>query len=168
MLCMKEVQLLVPDRAQGQNYVVDQSDEDGTKNLFSLNLQTQNREIGHILTQSELKFMLLRHWTLFDSIQNSNYMVAKMGLAKEPGQKELMNFLVQLGCPIEQAKQQYAYMNPDIRNNIYENIRKVSDKFGLNEIVMNSYSRQFNSKLQLSATDCAYAVTSLLEHPSSS
>lgn len=41
----------------------------------------------------------------------------------------------------------------------------MSDKFGLNEIIMNSYSRQFNSKTQLSATDCAYAITSLLEYP---
>ena len=30
---------------------------------------------------------------------------------------------------------------------------------------MNSYSRQFNSNMVLSATDCAYAITSLLEHP---
>jgi len=44
--------------------------------------------------------MLLRHWTLFDSIQNSNYMVAKMGLAKEPGQKELSKFLISIGVPI--------------------------------------------------------------------
>ena len=56
----------MPERAPGQNYVVDQSDEDG--NLFSLNLKTQNREIGHISAEPEMKFMLLRHWTLFDSI----------------------------------------------------------------------------------------------------
>lgn len=68
-------------------------------------------------------------------------MVAKMGLAKEPGQKELMNFLIQIGCPIEQAKQQYAYMNPEVKNKIRNNIMEVSDKFGLNEVVMNSYSR---------------------------
>jgi hypothetical protein len=30
---------------------------------------------------------------------------------------------------------------------------------------MNSYSRQFNGQTQLSATDCAYAITSLLENP---
>ena len=92
-------------------------------------------------------------------------MVAKMGLAKEPGQKELMNFLIQIGVPIEQAKQQYAYMNPEIRNKIRHNIMEISDKFGLNDITMASYSRQFNSQMQLSATDCAYAATSLLESP---
>jgi len=145
MSCMKEVQLLVPDRLPGQNYVVDEShDEDGTKNLFALNLMTQNREIGHIRAEPELKLMLLRHWTLFESIQNSNYMVAKMGLAKEPGQKELSKFLISIGVPIEQAKQKYAYMNPDVKNKVRENIMSVADQFGLNEIIMNSYSRQFN------------------------
>ena len=92
--CRKEVKLLVPDRAAGHNYVVDDDDRDGSKNLFALNLQTQNREIGHIRAETELNFMLLRHWTLYDSIQNSDYMVSKMGLAKEPRQKELMDFLV--------------------------------------------------------------------------
>lgn len=92
-------------------------------------------------------------------------MVAKMGLAKEPGQKELMNFLIQIGCPIEQAKQKYSYMNPEVKNKMKENIIGVMDKFGLNDIIMNSYSRQFNSQVQLSATDCTYAITSLLEAP---
>ena len=69
MSCMKEVQWLVPDRAPGQNYVVEQDDQENKQsNLFSLNLTTQNREIGHIKAEHELKFMLLRHWPLFDSI----------------------------------------------------------------------------------------------------
>ena len=76
-----------------------------------------------------------------------------------------MNFLIQIGCPIEQAKQQYGFMNPEVKNKLKFNIIEKSPAFGLNEIVMNSYSRQFNSSMQLSATDCAYAITSLLEHP---
>lgn len=38
-------------------------------------LQNSNKEIGHIRTEPELNFMLLRHWTLYDSLQNSNYVV---------------------------------------------------------------------------------------------
>lgn len=36
--------------------------------LFQLTLKTDKRDIGHIKQETELKFMLLRHWTLFDSI----------------------------------------------------------------------------------------------------
>lgn len=56
-------------------------------------------------------------------------------------------------------------MNPEVKNKVRENIMSVADQFGLNEIIMNSYSRQFDGQTQLSATDCAYAITSLLENP---
>ena len=55
--------------------------------------------------ETELKFMLLRHWTLYDSIQNSPYMVAKLNLAKEPGQMDLLRFLTHISVPIDEAKQ---------------------------------------------------------------
>ena len=48
--------------------------------------------------------MLLRHWTLFDSICNSNYLVSKLKVGKEPGLKTLKKFLVTIGCSLEQAK----------------------------------------------------------------
>ena len=56
-------------------------------------------------------------------------------------------------------------MNPEVRNKIRSNILDVSDKFDMPDIIMNSYTRQFNAQMQLSATDVAYAVTSLLESP---
>jgi cell division control protein 45 len=62
--------------------------------------------------------MLLRHWTLMDSISNSNYVVSKLELWKEPGQMELKRFLAVLGVPIEQAKQKYNFMDPEIRNEL--------------------------------------------------
>jgi cell division control protein 45 len=67
-------------------------------------LQSSNQEVGHIRTENELKLMLLRHWTLFDSIENSNYMVSKMAMWQEPGKKELRRFLAKLSIPIDQAK----------------------------------------------------------------
>ena len=42
--------------------------EPDENDLFSLELKSQSREIGHIKQENELKFMLLRHWTLYDSI----------------------------------------------------------------------------------------------------
>ena len=42
---------------------------------------------------------------------------------------------------------------------------EVAAEFGLNEIMMTAYSRQFDAKTQLSATDMAYAITALLETP---
>ena len=52
-----------------------------------VSIQSRNKEIGTITMEQDLKLMLLRHWSLFDSMSNSNYIVAKMNIWKEPGQK---------------------------------------------------------------------------------
>ena len=109
--------------------------------------------------------MLLRHWSLFNSIQNSNYMVSKLNLAKEPGQQDLLRFLSRTGCPLEDAKQQFAFMNPRVKTKFRDELLKVASDFGLNDIMMTSFSRQFDAKTQLSATDMAYATSALLETP---
>jgi hypothetical protein len=95
MQCQREVLHFVPDQVpQNEANENGASQVDGEEfDLFQLSLTSQSREIGHIKQETELKFMLLRHWTLFDSIQNSPYMVAKLNLAKEPGQKDLLRFL---------------------------------------------------------------------------
>jgi cell division control protein 45 len=56
--------------------------------------------------------MLLRHWTLIESIENSNYMVSKMAMWQEPGKKELRRFLAKLSIPLDQAKQKFTFMEP--------------------------------------------------------
>lgn len=75
------------------------------KNLFDLvTRQTENQEIGTIMIEQELRLMLLRHWTLYESCKNSNYVVSKLELWKEPGQKRFHNFLAKVGVPLDQAK----------------------------------------------------------------
>lgn len=114
--------------------------------MFQLQLTTSMREIGHIKMETELKFMLLRHWTLFDSIQNSPYMVAKLNLSKEPGQMELLKFLTHIAVPLDEAKQQFAFMNPSVKRKFKEKVMSAAADFGLNDIMMASFSRQFDSK----------------------
>lgn len=56
------------------------------------------------MIEQELKLMLLRQWTLFDSLNYSNYIVSKFILWKEPGQRDLKKFLAKIGVPLDQAK----------------------------------------------------------------
>lgn len=95
-------------------------------------------------------------------------MVSKLNLAKEPGQQDLLRFFNKTACPIEEAKQKFSFMNPVIKKRFKERIIDVASEFGLNEIMMTSYTRQFDVRTQLSATDMAYAVSALLETPSAS
>tara|TARA_B110000977_G_C10629588_1_gene319605 strand:+ start:228 stop:395 length:168 start_codon:yes stop_codon:yes gene_type:complete len=54
--------------------------------------------------EQELKLMLLRHWTLEESIYHSNYIISNLKLVKDKDQNRYKEFLVQLGVPLEQAK----------------------------------------------------------------
>ena len=67
--------------------------------------------------------------------------------------------------PLEEAKQQFCFMNPNIKRRFKEKIIEVASVFNLNDISMISYSRQFDARTQLSATDMAYAISALLETP---
>lgn len=113
--CFNEVQRLNPsfynkqqDDEEEDREVVENPQAAAEQDLFKMvTLNTRNRDIGSIVYEQELKLMLLRHWTLFDSLCNSNYLVSKLQLWKEHGQKELRNILAKLGISLDQAKQKY-------------------------------------------------------------
>ncbi len=62
-------------------------------------------EIGTIINEGELKLMLLKHWTLNDSINNSNYLIAKLKLTKDPAQNKYKELLAGIKVPLDQALQ---------------------------------------------------------------
>ena len=51
----------------------------------------------------EVKLMLFRHWTLKQSMLNSNYFVSKMHLWKEPGRKDLDRLISEMGVDFSTA-----------------------------------------------------------------
>jgi cell division control protein 45 len=68
---------------------------------ISKTLETETQDVGTITISKELKMTLLRHWTLYDSIANSNYCVSHLKIGKEPGLKTFKRFLATIGCPLE-------------------------------------------------------------------
>ena len=58
-------------------------------------------EVGNIAVDNDLKLMLLRHWTLEDSIQNSVYTITKLQLDQDPGMQKYKELLVWIGVPIQ-------------------------------------------------------------------
>jgi hypothetical protein len=56
-------------------------------------------------------------------------------------------------------------MDPNIRNLLKTKFLESSEDFGLGNIAINTYIRQVDSKMQISAIDMVYAVSSILESP---
>jgi cell division control protein 45 len=45
----------------------------------------------------ELRFMLFRHWTLYDAMYHSSYVAGRLGIWKERGRKRLTGLLAKMG-----------------------------------------------------------------------
>ena len=56
-------------------------------------------------------------------------------------------------------------MSVDVRKNLKRKILEKSPQFDLGKIIQSSYVRQVTESLQVSATDMAHAISSLLESP---
>lgn len=108
--------------------------------------------------------MLLRHWSLYDAMYYSNYMASHMGIWKESGRKKLTEFLVRLGVPLDEAKQQFQFMKGSFKTNLKTKMLEVSQKFGMDDALINTFIRQIDHKTQLSACDVVYSVSSMLEY----
>ena len=105
--CNDEVTKLFPNVAKPSADIIstDLTTDYKQRNTFDIvgNLKNQNNEVGVITIESELRLTLLRHWTLYDSICNSNYMVSQLRIGREPGDKKFKEFLIKVGVTMEQA-----------------------------------------------------------------
>ncbi|CDW73747.1 cell division control protein 45 [Stylonychia lemnae] len=126
--------------------------------------KNSNQEIGTIMIINDLKLMLLKHWTLHDSMINSNYIVSNLKTWTEPGVIMYKRFLATIGIPIEESKQKYNFMAPLFKNDLVDKIANHSDRFLLDQILITSYTKQVDSKTILSSNDTVYILNGILEN----
>lgn len=50
-----------------------------------------------IKPEDEYRFMLFRHWSLYDSMYHSGYVASKLGVWKDAGKKRLNNMFAKMG-----------------------------------------------------------------------
>jgi cell division control protein 45 len=56
-----------------------------------------NVEDGAIRCTEEYRFMMVRHWSLYESMYNSNYVASRLGIWREPGRQRLLALLAKMG-----------------------------------------------------------------------
>ena len=61
------------------------------------NGKTPNPDDRSITRTDELRFMLFRHWTLYDAMLHSGYVAGRLGIWKEKGRKRLQGLLAKMG-----------------------------------------------------------------------
>ncbi|KAG0002365.1 hypothetical protein BGZ80_005990, partial [Entomortierella chlamydospora] len=118
---------------------------------------------GVIKCTEEYRFMMVRHWSLYESMYHSNYVASRLGIWREPGRKRLQALLAKMGFSLEECNQVFAHMSIDLKRILKDRLESVAPEYGLNEILYTSFTRSYGYRGLMSASDVVYSVTSLLE-----
>jgi cell division control protein 45 len=78
---------------------------------------------GKVLAETDYRFFLLRHSSLFDSMMYSSYVASRLQVWTPQGKQRLQEMLAKMGFPLDECRQPFAFMNPHLK-------RKLRDKLG--------------------------------------
>lgn len=77
----------------------------------------------------------------------SSYVGTKLKLWKDRDNKRLEEFMARLGIPLNEAKQDYRYMNTKYKQILKQSIADVASKFQMEDIMYRSFIRQTDTKI---------------------
>lgn len=116
-----------------------------------------------IRLEDEFRFMLVRHWSLYDSMLHSAYVGSRLHIWSEEGRKRLHKLLAKMGLSLVECKQTYIHMNMDLKKTLKSSLKRFAPFYGLDDVIFHSFTRTYGFKCTLSASDVSYAISALLE-----
>ncbi|KAF3904442.1 hypothetical protein ABW21_db0209359 [Orbilia brochopaga] len=111
----------------------------------------------------EFRFLMIRHWSLYDSMLHSPYLASKLHLWSEHGRKRLHKLLATMGMSLQQCNQKYVYMDMDLKRGLRDKLDVYKGRYGLEEIVREGVVKCWGWNGCLSAGDVAVIIGCLLE-----
>jgi cell division control protein 45 len=121
------------------------------------------------------RFMLVRHWSLYESMLHSPYLAARLHVWNEAGIKRLHKLLAKMGISLTQCKQGYIHMDMSLRKGLRDKLLKYAKVYGLDDLVPAGegrttydqegwgFIRSWGWKAQLSAVDVGVILGAMLE-----
>lgn len=121
------------------------------------------------------RFLLLRHWSLYDSMLHSPYLASRLHVWNESGIKRLHKLLAKMGVSLSQCKQTYTHMDIDLKKTLRERLLKYAAVYGLDDLVPSGsgratyeqagwgFIRSWGWKAQLSAVDVGVILGAILD-----
>lgn len=122
----------------------------------------------------EPRFLLIRHWSLYDSMLHSPYLSARLHIWSDVGRKRLHKLLAKMGVSLSQCKQSYTHMDMDLKKGLRQRLLTYAPMYGLDGLVPPAASgrgaregwgfvRSWGWKATLSAIDVGVIVGAVLE-----
>lgn len=122
---------------------------------------------GVISLEPDLRFVLLRHWSVYNSMLNSEFISSRLGAWREKGKRQLELLLAKMAFPLNQCKSDYSAMDLEYRELLTVQLEKFADEFNIHNFSYSSFTREFGYLLKISAADCVYSIRSILGCPNS-
>jgi cell division control protein 45 len=85
-----------------------------------------DKQKGNISMKMGYQLPLLDHWSLYDSMLNSNYLMTHLHLWDDKGIDRLKEYIHRLGISLQDAKQLYKYMPKESQVKIENQIMPTS------------------------------------------
>ncbi|KAI0387632.1 CDC45-like protein [Hypomontagnella monticulosa] len=126
----------------------------------------------------EPKFLLIRHWSLYDSMLHSPYLFSRLRIWSENGLKRLHKLLAKMGVSLVQCKQSYTHMDMMLKKELRTKLLKYASLYNLDDMVPAvetdgrdragakdgwGFVRSWGWRATLSAQDVGVIIGALLE-----
>ena len=122
----------------------------------------------------EPRFLLIRHWSLYDSMLHSPYLSSRLHIWSEVGRKRLHKLLAKMGVSLTQCRQSYTHMDMDLKRGLRQRLLTYAPMYGLDGLVPPpaaagrgregwGFVRSWGWKACLSAVDVGVIVGAILE-----
>ncbi|KAF2178204.1 CDC45-like protein [Zopfia rhizophila CBS 207.26] len=122
----------------------------------------------------EPRFLLIRHWSLYDSMLHSPYLSARLHIWSDAGRRRLHKLLAKMGVSLSQCKQSYTHMDMELKRGLRERLLKFAPVYGLDGLVPPpprngdmkdgwGFVRCWGWKACLSAVDAGVVLGAILE-----
>lgn len=115
------------------------------------------------VVNTELRFVLYRHWSLEESMLHTGFVASKLSLWRDAGRAQLRGLLAKMGFSLSACRQPHAYMDLDLRKALVPRIRTIAREYGLGDSTFRSFARQRGFRApELSAADAVEGAAALL------
>ncbi|KAL3955455.1 hypothetical protein ACCO45_011018 [Purpureocillium lilacinum] len=149
-----------------------------TENTGVIPTTARNPEDTAIRLSPEPRFLLIRHWSLYDSMLHSPYLFSRLKTWSETGIKRLHKLLAKMGVSLAQCKQSYTHMDMMLKRELRAKLLKYGSLYNLDEMVPAvdtdgkdragakdgwGFVRSWGWRATLSAQDVGVVIGALLE-----
>ena len=126
-----------------------------------------NAETGNVVEGTEYRFFLLNHWSIYQSMLHSPYVLIKLMTWKPSGQLKLQELLALLGMSLNQAKKSFSLLPPQLKNNVLHDLvnkETIKRNYGLfdPDVTIRCFCRYTMFRMSVSTKDMVIAASSFL------